>query len=64
MAKIDAFFKYMMENNCSDLHLSSGCKPMVRKHGELEEIKYQELTNEILEKLLFEIISDEQRDFF
>ncbi|PMP73094.1 MAG: type IV pili twitching motility protein PilT [Calditerrivibrio nitroreducens] len=64
MAKIDAFFKYMMENNCSDLHLSSGCKPMVRKHGELEEIKYQELTNEILEKLLFEIISDEQREFF
>ncbi|ADR19115.1 type IV pilus twitching motility protein PilT [Calditerrivibrio nitroreducens] len=64
MAKIDAFFKYMMENNCSDLHLSSGCKPMVRKHGELEEIKYQELTNEILEKLLFEIITDEQRDFF
>lgn len=64
MSKIDAFFKYMMENNCSDLHLSSGCKPMVRKHGELEEIKYQELTNEILEKLLFEIISDEQRDFF
>lgn len=64
MAKIDAFFKYMMENNCSDLHLSSGCKPLVRKHGELEEIKYQELTNEILQMLLFEILNEEQKKRF
>lgn len=64
MAKIDAFFKYMMENNCSDLHLSSGCKPLVRKHGELEEIKYQELTNDILQMLLFEIITEEQKQLF
>lgn len=64
MAKIDAFFKYMMENDASDLHLSAGCKPKIRKHGELEEIKYHELTNDILEVLLFEIISDEQREKF
>lgn len=64
MAKIDAFFKYMIENNCSDLHLSSGCKPLVRKHGELEEIKYQELTNDILQMLLFEIITEEQKQLF
>ncbi|MCA1927643.1 MAG: type IV pilus twitching motility protein PilT [Calditerrivibrio sp.] len=64
MAKIDAFFKYMMENNCSDLHLSSGCKPLVRKHGELEEIKYQELTNEILQMLLFEILNEDQKKRF
>lgn len=64
MAKIDAFFKYMMENDASDLHLSTGSKPKVRKHGELEEIKYQELTNDILKMLLFEIITDEQKDKF
>lgn len=64
MAKIDAFFKYMMENDASDLHLSAGCKPKIRKHGELEEIKYHELTNDILEVLLFEIISDGQREKF
>lgn len=64
MAKIDAFFKYMMENDASDLHLSTGSKPKVRKHGELEEIKYQELTNDILKMLLFEIITEEQKDKF
>jgi twitching motility protein PilT len=64
MPKIDAFFKYMMENNASDLHLSSGSKPKIRIHGELEEIKYQELTNEILEKILFEILTDVQKKNF
>ncbi|UOD35635.1 type IV pilus twitching motility protein PilT [Deferribacteraceae bacterium V6Fe1] len=64
MAKIDAFFKYMIENDASDLHLSAGCKPKVRKHGELEEIKYQELTNDILKMLLFEIITEEQKKRF
>jgi twitching motility protein PilT len=38
MAKIDALFTYMIENNASDLHLSTGTKPKIRKHGELEEL--------------------------
>lgn len=64
MPKIDAFFKYMMENDASDLHLSAGSKPKIRKHGELEEIKYQELTNDILQVLMFEIITEEQKKHF
>jgi twitching motility protein PilT len=36
--KIDAFFQYMFENSASDLHLSSGKPPMVRVHGELEQV--------------------------
>jgi twitching motility protein PilT len=64
MAKIDAFFKFMIENNASDLHLSSGSKPMIRKFGELEEIKYKVLTDELLKELLFEILSDEQKGYF
>ena len=64
MAKIDAFFKFMMENNASDLHLSSGYKPLIRKYGELEEINYKVLTDEMLEVLLFEIITEEQKEYF
>jgi twitching motility protein PilT len=64
VAKIDSFFKFMIENKASDLHLSVGAKPMIRKHGELEEIKYQVLTNDILKGLLFEIITDEQKKKF
>ena len=64
MAKIDAFFKYMIENNASDLHLSAGAKAKIRKHGELEELEYPELTNESLQSLLFEITTEEQKNSF
>ena len=64
MAKIDMFFKYMIEKNASDLHLSVGSKPMIRKHGELEEINFQVLTNDLLKELLFEILSEDQKKKF
>jgi twitching motility protein PilT len=61
MAKIDSFLKYVLENKASDLHLSAGAKPIIRKHGELEEINYQVLTNDLLKELLFEILTEEQK---
>ena len=64
MAEIDALFNYRLENDASDLHLSTGSKPMIRKHGELEEIDAPELTNEELRKMLFEITSEEQKERF
>ena len=64
MAKIDSLFKYMTENKASDLHLSAGSKPKIRKHGELEEIGTQVLTNEMLKELLFEILSEGQKTKF
>jgi twitching motility protein PilT len=36
--KIDAFFQYMFSKSASDLHLASGKPPMVRIHGELEQV--------------------------
>ena len=64
MAKIDAFFKYMMKNDASDLHLSAGSKTQIRKHGELEELNYANISNDALENLLFEIITEEQKEVF
>lgn len=37
--KIDAFFQYMFLHSASDLHLSAGKPPMVRVHGELEQVE-------------------------
>jgi len=64
MAKIDVLFKYMIEQNASDLHLSSGAKAKIRKHGELEELDYPELTNDAVQSLLFEITTEEQKNIF
>lgn len=64
MAKIDALFNYMIEHSASDLHLSTGTKPKIRKHGELEDLDQPELTNEYLRELLFEIATEEQKKAF
>jgi twitching motility protein PilT len=64
MAKIDAYFRNMLENSASDLHMSVGSRPKLRKHGELDEIGEDVLTNEGLREILFEILSEEQRERF
>ena len=64
MAEIDTLFNYMLENDASDLHLSTGSKPKIRKHGELEEIDAPVLTDEGLQKMLFEIANEEQKEIF
>jgi len=64
MPKIDSLFKYMIEHNASDLHLSVGSKPQIRKHGELEEINCKVFTEEILKDILFEILTEEQKKIF
>jgi twitching motility protein PilT len=64
MAKIDALFNYMIENDASDLHLATGSKPKLRKHGELEEMDHEVLTDDTLKELLFEIANEEQQNIF
>jgi twitching motility protein PilT len=55
MAKIDAFFRLMNAQGASDLHMSAGTAPSLRINGDLEAIKYKELTNEELFEMLAEI---------
>ena len=60
MAQIDAFFRLMHEQGASDLHMVSGSQPILRIRGEMERIKYKELTDEELRVLLFEITPEEK----
>lgn len=56
MAEIDKYFKIMVEQKTSDLHVSVGCRPMFRKDGSMVSLKSEpELTHESAERLLFEI---------
>jgi len=64
MAEIDKFFKYMAENDISDLHVSSGMKPLFRKHGELMPASEQVLSNEVVKRLLYEILNDQGKAVF
>ena len=64
MAQIDPLLKLAVEKGASDLHLASGCKPMVRIHGELEPMGNQEIPEELLAKALWEIMPPFVRERF
>src|SRR5438874_12269772 len=55
MARIDSYFKFMLEQKASDLHLSTGNPPMLRIHGELVRIDSPALDNDDLKALVYEI---------
>src|SRR3990170_2694037 len=64
MAKIDAFFKLMHDQGASDLHLASGSQPILRIRGEMERVKYQELNNDDLKAMLYEIAPEDKIKVF
>jgi len=64
MAKIDAFFQLMHDQNASDLHLVSGQQPAIRIRGDIERIKYDVLTSDELKVLLYEITPEHKIKLF
>src|ERR1700730_3797071 len=64
MARIDEILKQMMEREASDLHVTSGSAPYLRVHGEMVKLNYKDLTPEVCQALLFEILSPTQRESF
>ncbi len=64
MAKIDAFFRLMNAQGASDLHMSAGTAPSLRINGDLEPIKFKELTNEELFEMLAEIAPEAKLKLF
>src|SRR6187397_943001 len=64
MARIDSFFKFMKEQNASDLHLSTGNPPMLRIHGELVRIDMPPLESDQLKALVYEIAPEQKIKLF
>ncbi|MFN8177073.1 MAG: type IV pilus twitching motility protein PilT [bacterium] len=64
MARIDAIFEAVQAQGASDLHISTGAPPMIRRHGDMEPVPYQELTREVTELLLLEIMGEKEREQF
>ena len=64
LARIDAIFEAVHAQGASDLHISTGAPPMIRRHGDMHPIEYQELTRELTEMLLFEIMGEKERETF
>src|SRR5690242_3546383 len=59
MARIDAIFQQVKAQGASDLHITTGAPPMIRLNGEITPIPYQEITPELAQLLLLELLDDE-----
>src|SRR6267154_5870173 len=64
MAKIDEILALMADREASDLHLASGSAPYLRIHGEMVKLNYRDVTPEVCQGLLLEILSERQRQLF
>jgi twitching motility protein PilT len=65
MAEIDKYFRLMVEHGTSDLHISTGSKPIFRKDGAIVPLRGdEELTPERSEQLLFEITPPDNLEQF
>lgn len=64
MAKIDEILTLMTERGASDLHLASGSAPYLRINGEMVKLNYKDVTPEVCQALVLEILTERQRANF
>ncbi len=57
---INELLQFIVENNGSDLHISTGLKPIVRIDGDIEQIESEVITPELAEQMARELTNDEQ----
>lgn len=62
--KIQQLFKLMVDSNASDLHITSGTSPGLRVHGEVIKVKTLPLTGEDTKRLIYQILSEDQKNEF
>ena len=62
---MDDLFQIMKKNNASDIHLTVGVPPVLRVQGKLYQLgQYEPLTPEVAQRLIYSIMTDEQRQRF
>src|SRR5918911_3241251 len=64
MAKLDELLKQMKQHGASDLHLTSGSAPYLRVNGKTVKLNYRDVSHEVCQGLIFEILTEKQKEFF
>src|SRR5260370_31710393 len=64
MARLDDLLRQMKQHGASDLHLTSGSAPFMRIHGEMMKQSYRNVTAETCQSLVFEILTERQKQLF
>ena len=63
-AEIDKWFNSAIKADASDLHLKAGQCPKMRVRTKLKDTSGEVLTSKRIEEVIFEIMTDEQKEFF
>lgn len=62
---LDELLLKLLDNGSSDLHLSAGSPPMMRKNGDIQPIiGYNSLSSAQIQRMLFSIMSPEQQTVY
>lgn len=62
---LNAYLKYLVDNNGSDLHLKADSQPIIRRNGDLEFVENSEIVQAIdLEHMIRELLDSEERAKF
>jgi twitching motility protein PilT len=64
MARLDDLLRQMKQQGASDLHLTSGSAPYMRIHGDMVKLNYRSVSSETCQSLIFEILTEKQKDLF
>jgi len=62
--EINKYFKAAIKTGASDLHLKVGLPPKLRLHTGLKNTTGDTLTEQDMERLIFEILTEKQKEFF
>ena len=61
---IKEILKFAVQNNASDVHLSSGMPPIIRILGEIKRVEMASLDAVVLKEQLMSFLNDQQRKHF
>ncbi|MBS1959634.1 MAG: type IV pilus twitching motility protein PilT [Bdellovibrionales bacterium] len=61
---LTALLRAMVDQDASDLHLSTGTPPQFRIHGRLFRAKSDVLTPDMIKELLYDILTEQQKKMF
>ncbi len=64
MSRLDAMLDFVIAQGASDLHLVSGLRPRLRRHGVLDELPDDPIERDEANELLFSIMSRRVREQF
>lgn len=61
---IDELLHIVVDRNASDLHICQGEAPVIREDGALKRLNFEKFTTQVLQRMMYEIISDDNINKF